>query len=211
MMEALQGGFEIGFAMLTPFLRAQRRKWGATDKEIETSHPGDELVPRPKWTANHAISINATPAEVWPWVAQLGQGRGGFYSYEKLENLAGCKIENAGRILEEYQQVQEGDPIRLHPEMPPMTVSIVDEPRAFVLHGNPGEAEGSSTLSTSWAFLILEQPDGTTRLLSRTRYHHGDNFRSKLMGGPVLIEPISFVMERKMLEVIKKLVESRPT
>ena len=89
-----------------------------------------------------------------------------------------------------------------------MNVAIVEGPTTLVLHGNLAEADDSAVLSTSWAFLLLEQPDGTTRLLSRTRYHHGNDIRSKLMGGPLLIEPISFVMERKMLKVIKALVES---
>ena len=78
-----------------------------------------------------------------------------------------------------------------------MTVAIVDEPTTLVLYGNPAEADGSAVLSTSWAFLLLEQPDGSKRLLSRTRYFHDDKFRSKLMGGPLLIEPVSFVTERR--------------
>lgn len=207
-LETLVGFLEIVVALATPFLRFRRRRWGTTDEELETTYPGDELVPEPKWTANHAISIDATPNQVWPWIAQIGQGRGGWYSYEKLENLVGCQIENASRILEEHQRVREGDPIKLHVEMPPMKVAIVDEPSALVLHGNPAGGDEGATLSTTWAFLLLEQPNGTTRLLSRTRYHHADDLRSKLMGGPLLIEPISFVMERKMLEAIKALAES---
>jgi hypothetical protein len=207
-MEALRGSIEIGSALLTPFLRSRRRRWGATAEELEKSFPGDELIPDPKWTANHAISIDAMQEQVWPWIAQIGQGRGGFYSFQKLENLAGCEIENTTRILEEHQRIRVGDPIKIHVEAPPMTVAVVVEPTTLVLHGNPAEADASAVVSTSWAFLLFEQPDGTTRLLSRTRYHHDDKFRSKLMGGPLLIEPISFVMERKMLKVIKALAES---
>jgi hypothetical protein len=207
-MEALQGGIEAGGAMVTPFLRSRRLRWGATDEELEGSYPGDELVPDPDWAATHAITINARSEQVWPWIAQIGQGRGGFYSYEKLENLAGSEIENTSRILDEHQQIRAGDPIRLHVQTPPMTAAIVEEPTALVLYGDPAGADGSAALSTSWAFLLLEQPDGTTRLLSRTRYHHADDRRSRLMGGPLLIEPVSFVMERKMLGVVKDLVES---
>ena len=206
--EAVQGSIEIGGAIFTPFFRARRSRWGTADEELTKTYPGDELVPNPKWTANHAITINATPEHVWPWIAQIGQGRGGFYSYQKLENLAGSKIVNTSRILDEHQHVRVGDPIKLHVETPPMTVAIVEEPTTLVLYGNPAGADGSAVLSTSWAFLLLEQPDETTRLLSRTRYFHDDKFRSKLMGGPLLIEPVSFVMERKMLKVIKALVES---
>jgi hypothetical protein len=209
--EALVGLLEIVGALATPFFRSRRRRWGATNKELEASYPGDDLVPDPKWTADHAISIDATPRQLWPWIAQIGQGRGGFYTYQKLENLAGCQIENTDRILGEHQHLRAGDPIKLHVEAPPMTAAIVDEPSALVLHGHPGEAGDYGTLSTSWAFLLLEQPDGTARLLSRTRYHYGDDLRSKLTGGPLLLEPLSFVMERKMLRVLKALVESSPS
>jgi hypothetical protein len=206
--EALQGSIETGGAMATPFLRSRRLRWGATDKELEGSYPGDELVPDPQWTATHAILIEATSQRIWPWIAQIGQGRGGFYSYQKLENLAGSEIENTSRVLDEHQPIRVGDPIKLHVEAPPMTVAVVEEPTALVLLGNPAEADDGATLTTSWAFLLLAQRGRTTRLLSRTRYHHGADRRSRLMGGPLLIEPISFVMERKMLKVIKALVES---
>jgi hypothetical protein len=206
--ESLVGFFEIGWGILTPYLRSRRLRWGALEDERGNSYPGDPLVPAPKWMANHAISIDASPEQVWPWIAQIGQGRGGFYSYQKLENLAGCQIVNTARILEEHQQIRVGDPIRIHVEAPPMSAAIVDAPNALVLFGNPAESDASTTLSTTWGFLLLEQPDGTTRLLSRTRYHYADNLRSRLMGGPLLIEPISFVMERKMLRVIKSLAES---
>jgi hypothetical protein len=206
-LENLGAFFAVGIALLTPFLRSRRRRWGARDEEINGSHPGDALVPEPRWTANHAISIEAPADRVWPWIAQLGQGRGGFYSYQGLENLAGCKIVNTARILEEHQQLREGDPIRLHVAVPPMSAAIVREPTALVLLGNPGGDDDAIGLTTSWALIVLEQPDGTTRLLSRTRYDHGDGFLAGLAGGPTLIEPISFVMERKMLRVIKGLAE----
>ena len=112
--EAVQGSIEIGGAMVTPFFRARRSRWGTADEELTRTYPGDELVPDPKWTADHAITINATPEHVWPWIAQIGQGRGGFYSYQKLENLAGSEIVNTSRILDEHQHSRVGDPIKLH-------------------------------------------------------------------------------------------------
>jgi hypothetical protein len=207
-MESVRGGFEFGIALVTPFLRSGRRRWGATEEEIGTVYPGDELIKEPKWTATHAISIDATPQQAWPWIAQIGQGRGGFYSFQKLENLAGCQIENSSCILEEHQHIQVGDPVKLHAEVPPMTVAVLEKPNALVIYGHPAEEDDSPDISTSWAFLLLEQAGGSTRFLSRTRYAHGDDFKSRLMGGPLLIEPISFVMERKMLRVIKDLVEA---
>lgn len=83
----------------------------------------------------------------------------------------------------------------------------VNQGRALVLHGDPSGGNDVSSLSNSWAFLLIAQPDNTTRLLSRTRYQHAGDLRSRLLGGPLLIEPVSFVMERKMLRVIKALAE----
>ena len=206
--EAVYGSIEIGGAMATPNYRARRSRWGTTDEELAGTYPGDKLVPNPKWTADHAIAIEAPAERVWPWIVQIGQGRGGFYSYQKLENLVGSQIVNTARILEEHQHIGAGDPIRLHPQAPPMIVAIAEEPTTLVLHGDPTGADGSAVLSTSWAFLLHQQPDGSTRLHSRTRYFHEDTLRSRLMGGPLLIEPVSFVMERKMLRVVKALVES---
>jgi len=94
-----------------------------------------------------------------------------------------------------------------------MRVAIVDPPVALVLHGSPaapGE-DGSKSgpdIATTWAFLLRSAGAGETRLISRTRYHHGSGLKNVLAGGPLLIEPISFVMERKMLWTIKSLAES---
>ncbi len=206
--ETLQGSVETGSALVTPFLRSRRLRWGATDAEVARSYPGDELLLDAQWSATHAISISAPPPRIWPWIAQIGQGRGGFYSYQKLENLVGCQIENTARILDEHQDVRVGDPIRLHAQAPPLTVAVVEEPTVLVLFGGPADADERAVLATSWAFVLIEQPGRTTRLVSRTRYQHADDRRSRLMGGPLLLEPVSFVMERKMLKVIKALVES---
>ena len=84
--EGIGGALLIVFALLTPCLRGWRCKWGATDAEVKSKLPGDKLLPHPKWGFTHAVTIKAPVAEVWPWIVQIGQGRGGFYSYEFLEN-----------------------------------------------------------------------------------------------------------------------------
>lgn len=208
LLEAIGGLLAIIGALLTPFLRQWRLRWGATDEEFEQRYPGDGLVPHPIWGATHAIAIHARSAAIWPWIVQIGQGRGGFYSYEKLENVAGCDIRNTNRILPEYQSLIAGAEIRLHREAPPMKVAIVEPNRALVLEGDSMTGEGGVELKTTWTFFLNELDEHVTRLISRTRYHYGAGARNWLMGGPFLIEPISFVMERKMLSVIKALVES---
>ena len=97
-IEGIGGALLIGVNLvLGPILRPKRIRWGATDDEVQQTVPGDELVPQPKWSYTQAITIRAPAAEVWPWLVQMGQGRGGFYSYESLENLVGCDIHNTDR------------------------------------------------------------------------------------------------------------------
>src|SRR5947209_19113016 len=88
--------------------------WGATDEERLKRVPCDELVPDPITTSTRAITVNTPVEVVWPWLAQIGQDRGGFYSYDWLENLAGCKMDNADRIHPEWQQRAIGEVVKLH-------------------------------------------------------------------------------------------------
>jgi hypothetical protein len=95
LLESLSGASLIAIhILLYPLLRGWRRRWGSTEEERALRLPGDELVPEPQWGYDHAISIDAPRSAVWPWLLQLGQGRGGFYSYEGLENLIGCQVRN---------------------------------------------------------------------------------------------------------------------
>ena len=204
-------------ALLTPFLRHWRTRWGATDDEVNRSWPGDDLVPHPKWQWTHAVTIRAPAPQVWPWVVQIGQGRGGFYSYELLENLVGCDIHNSERIVPDLQRLQVGDSIKLHPEMPGMPVAIVEPPQALVLHargdprgGEPVGAAGSvpgNVPNLIWSFLLYEPEPGVTRLIGRGRSAYGPGLGNALRSGPALLEPIWFVMERKMLLGIKERAE----
>jgi hypothetical protein len=75
--------------------RPRINQWGATDQEHQATWPGDELVAQPSFVWTNAITIRAHAAQVWPWLVQLGQGRGGLYSYDWLENL----VQDATRLL----------------------------------------------------------------------------------------------------------------
>jgi hypothetical protein len=97
-------GTTIGGGLAAYAFLARRRqlRWGATDQESEGSLPGDNLIANPGLTTTRAITVRASADRVWPWIAQLGQGRGGFYSYDFLENLVGCDIHSAERIVARY-------------------------------------------------------------------------------------------------------------
>jgi hypothetical protein len=191
-----------GIAALTLLGRRRLLRWGATDEEIAAVLPGDELISDADVSATRAITIRRSPDVIWPWIAQLGQGRGGFYSYDRLENLLGFDIHSADRVVREWQQLEVGDEVRLAPTAGLKAV-IVDPGRALVIQGSLPIAR-RPPFESSWAFVLCEQPDGTTRLLSRERYGY------KRWWAPLVVEPTqaaSFVMSRKMLLGIRDRAE----
>jgi len=206
---ALEGAALVGWHLVaTPFIGTRRLRWGTKGTEKTDSLPGDDLVPEPKWTYTLAMGIDATPDEVWPWIAQVGQKRAGFYSYETLENLAGCKITNTTEILPEHQHPMVGDPIFLHPTAPPMRIQAVEPPNALVLFGSPAEgAAGESWGMSTWQFIVRPGPNGTSRFLTRGRSDYSPGWVSRLAYGRFPIEAITFVMSRKMMLEIKRLAE----
>jgi hypothetical protein len=205
LIESISGASQIAVhIVLYPFLRGWRRRWGTTHEERAAQLPGDEFVPEPQWTYDHAVSIDAPRSAVWPWLVQLGQARGGFYSYEGLENLVGCQIHNVMEIRPELQTLEVGDTVVTHGRSgfgPP--VSRIEPERALVL-GGPPNANGSQA---TWAFHLLDGANRNTRLLERGRAVAGKGPLEKLGSGPYLVEPIGFVMSKKMLRTIKKLAE----
>ncbi|HZO99114.1 MAG TPA: hypothetical protein VFD30_02355 [Terriglobia bacterium] len=186
------------------WLRPWSLKWGATDAEVKGPLPGDELVPNPQSISTRAISIKAPAARVWPWLVQMGQGRGGFYSYDWLENIFGCDIHNADRIIPEFQNLKVGDGIRLHPKVPPLSVLIVAPNQALVI-GAPQEAAELRMKGfprVSWAFVLREVDSRNSRLIVRWRSAYPSGFLNSL-ANQYLLEPVHFTMERKTLLGIK--------
>jgi hypothetical protein len=173
-------------------------RWGATAEELAATLPGDELVPHPDLSTTRAVTVHARAVDVWPWIAQLGQGRGGFYSYDGLENLIGCDIHSADRIVPAWQDVAVGGQVRLAPEMA-MTVAVAEPGRTLVLRAAAQLGSFAAPFDSTWAFVLREEPDGTTRLVSRERYEYL-RWWAALVVGPVSV--ISFVMSRKMLRGI---------
>lgn len=204
-IESLDGAARIGFALVTPMLRRWRVRWGATAAEVKMLLPGDHFVLKPRWTYTHAVTVHAPAAEVWRWLVQLGYGRGGLYSYQGLENLIGSDMLNVERIVPELQTLNVGDEIRIDARVPPLPVALVEPERALVLHGEP---DNTGQFNHSWGFYLLPVDDHTTRLISRARTYYAPTLPNKLAWGPLLMEPIGFVMERRMLLGIKQRAEA---
>ena len=183
--------------------RPRQLSWGATDRECEERLTGDDLILDADLTATRAITIRASAGEVWPWIAQLGQGRGGFYSYDFLENLVGCDIHSADRIVPEWQDVEVGDEVRLAPEVG-LAVASLEQGRSLVLRGGVPIGNTTPPYEFSWAFVLRDESDNTTRLLVRERYTYTRPWARLVVEAT---EVISFVMSQKMLRGIKSLAE----
>ncbi len=182
--------------LLTPWMD----RWGATDAELAAQLPGDGLVPAPAATYVHAITIQAPAEEIYPWLVQLGAEKGGFYSYELLENMVGCDIHNADRIHEEWQNIQVGDQVKMtagEAGPPPYQIAEIYPGQALIL----GHQEEDGRWADSWAFVLVPQEDGSTRLVIRTR--------TMMVGGIWnVVHPISFFMERGLLRGVKARAEA---
>ena len=205
--DSVEGIAIMGFAFLTPFLRSTRLKWGAAKAEITGPVPGDELIPDPKWGYTQATTVHTSVERIWPWLIQMGQGRGGMYSYEMIENMVGCKMHNADEIIDEFQSLSVGDSVRLHPKAGFPVVKI-EPSRAIVLnYDTRTDSPASDSTNTdgffasTLAFFLKPDGENTTRLIARFRCDY-DN-KQRLIYGPYLMEPVSSVMQHKMLSGLK--------
>jgi hypothetical protein len=194
-LSTLLGGGSAAYFLL---YRPWQMNWGATPEEINLIMPGDELIPEPMLNSTRAITVDAPPEAIWPWLVQLGKDRGGWYSYEFIENkLLGLDIHNAERILPEYQHLKPGDFI---PTGAPGVDIPVREvvPNHHLLIGGP--EIGSICF---W----LEKVDEThTRLIIRNRGTFPMNPAGLFW--MALMDPGIFVMMRKMLLTLKQRAEN---
>ncbi len=195
----------IGVAAAVYILVARPRqlRWGASARECEASLPGDDLIASPDLVATRAITVRTSAGRVWPWIAQLGQGRGGFYSYDFVENLAGCDIHSADRIVAEWQDIKIGDEIKLAPAVG-LEVAGLEPGRSLVLRGGVPMGNTPPPYDFTWAWVLRDEPDGTARLLVRERYAYTRPW-ARFLVEPV--EAVSFVMSQKMLRGIRDRAE----
>lgn len=199
------GALAAGYAYA---VRPWHLRWGATDDELTEAMPGDDIKPDPADQVTHAVTIDAPPTEVWKWLVQVGQDRGGFYSYDWLENLFGVRVCNTKEIKPEWQELKVGDFVRGAQEgwmggrfdsKAGWFVTEIEPNRSLVLRD---EIEHGS-----WAFVLKPVAENQTRLVIRARGNHASTFGQKLFHYGFL-EPAHFIMERKMLLTLKQKAEA---
>jgi hypothetical protein len=204
-LEGIGGAGIMAVSLLTPFLRGTREHWGVDPTTAAKPYPGDDLIPEPRWSWTHGIEVNAPADAVWPWVAQIGADRGGFYSYQWLENIAGCELRNAERVHPEWEH-HEGDLLSLHPKMPALRIVDLERGRYLLAHGAPdprAQAVGKPWASATWLFFIEPLGDARCRVISRFRAACSDDLATRLSFGPTFSEPVGFAMDRRMLMGLK--------
>ena len=209
--EGLGGLARIAGAFLTPHAREARSHWGLDAATAARKYPGDELVADAAWGYTHGVEIAAPAAEVWPWLAQIGANKGGFYSYQWLENLVGCGVHNAESIHPEWS-LTLGDPVVLHPDLPALPIVALSPGRFFVACAKPdrvARASGAPWVEVSWLFMVEALDAFRCRVISRYRCAMSDQVRTRLQYGPTLLEPIGFAMDRRMLLGIQARAEHR--
>jgi len=188
----------IGPAVYLLFFRRWCLTWGARDDEVAAKLPGDELLPDAGLVTTRALTIDAPPSAIWPWLAQMGSGRGGAYTYDWIENLLGLNMHSADKILPQYQDITMGDELPMGSGRPGMTVEVLDPPRILAVR----------LADQNWVWIFALVPEGeSTRLISRNRIATSALSPVGRLFYAVFMEPGSLVMERKMLLGIKQRAE----
>ena len=191
----LAGAAALGYPLL---FRRRCLTWGANPQEVASRLPGDELLPEADIVSTRAIPISAPPGAIWPWLVQMGSGRGGAYTYDWIENLFGLGMQSADQILPQFQDIKVGDEMRLGPGRPTMRVEVLDPERVFTFRFADG--------NWVWIFAIFPE-DTVTRLVSRNRIATPHASAFTRLFNMLIMEPGSLVMERKMLLGIKDRAE----
>jgi hypothetical protein len=221
------GAIVSAFAFYQLGFKPWQRQWQAEPDESTGSLPGDDLVPNPQFDQTMAVTIAATPAQIWPWLLQMGYGRAGWYSYDAIDMLGNSSRE----IRPDLQDLYVGQLVPFAPGGMAFRVEVVEPDRALVLYGDseviaqqqhaPAADEGAglkmvgllsdanmSAFKMSWAFVLEPAGDGRTRLLER--------FRTTTTPGPgqAIVAPIMdvghFLMTRKQMLGIRERAENAP-
>ena len=180
-------------ALYVVFLGPRQRRWGSTDDEVRRPMPGDGLLRPGAPSTTRAITIDASPRDVFAWLLQIGYGRGGWYSYDWIDNDGKRSID---RIDPALQSLAVGDRIQMLPGFGPVVREI--EADHHILSG--GDAD-------TWCLLVVPTPEGRSRLVSRWRQDWPKSFGTFVW--TLVSDPGAFVMERRMLRTIRRLAEEQ--
>lgn len=195
----------VALAAYSVFVRPRLLRWGATDEEVNTPFPGAELVPGGTRGATMAVTIEAPPNEVWPWLVQMGYGRAGWYSWDYLDNFG---RPSAKRLHREWQNVKVGDylggPFVSELERKAWQVVALERERFLGLRSCVPHSE------SLWAFWLKAVPSGRTRLIVSGYWNMQPRWLQPFMSFAVL-EWTHWIMQMKQFAELKRRAERRST
>jgi hypothetical protein len=173
-------------------------RWGATDAEVAGAMPGDEIVPKASFNATRAITIDAAPERVWPWIVQMGYRRAGFYTYALLDNAG---YDSADRVLPEYQDPKVGDWMPMSRKVNETTAFKVKafEPNQWLVWEKP---------DSTWSWKLAPLNRDRTRLITRLKQRYAWESPASAIAALVLLEFGDFAMIRRVLKGIRARAEN---
>ncbi len=194
-------------------IRPRMLNWGATRDETTSAYSGDEIVPGPNGGATMATTLPAPPERVWPWLVQMGGGRGGWYSWDWVDNN---REPSANRIVPEWQDLKEGQNLKGPTNW--WNVVVVDPNRSLVLRSSYGLTGRSFDPGTGpvpwayvdgiWGFHLRPAPGGRTRLVIRTRSRSRPRLVMRPLGLAVF-ELVHFLMQTRQFHNLRARVGAR--
>jgi hypothetical protein len=216
LLEGIAGAVTIAATViLSPLLRSWYSRWGTTDAEAQRSYPGDDAVPHPKSELTCAITVHAPASCVWPWFVQLGCQRGGWYAYDLLDNGG---VPSANHIIPAYQHLKVGNVVKAVPNGSfGFPVAAIVPGKVLTLAGtlntrtgqpaDPHDPHLDAYFSGDQTFVIDSLDERTCRLIFRMRVDWNPSLPNTLIYRGI-VEPVSFVMGRKMLRNVKARAEA---
>jgi proline iminopeptidase len=178
--------------------------------------PGDEILSVGATTSTMGTTIDAPPDAVWPWLVQMGCGRAGWYSYDRLDN--GSR-PSADQIVPEWQRVSLGDRVPSDPSDRGrlwFTIEGIYPERALVLRASidlrtgrpydPSRGHPAAYSDSTWTFVLRELPGSRTRLLARTRGEASPLWRAAPMSLVVGL-PSHALMQTRQFRNLKRRAE----
>ncbi len=192
--------------LLSPMIRRRYSRWGATNDELRQLLPGDQLVPEPKTKITCALDIEASCEQVWSWLLQLGYRRGGWYSYDLLDNQG---EPSAVKIIPQYQHLHIDDLIVATPSGSiSFIVDTIDQHKSLVFRNTTAvknnqradrrKSSSGNHFKASLSFVLSDSDKDYCRLVYRRRVNWNKGIINNLYYR-FIMEPVSFIMTRKML------------
>jgi proline iminopeptidase len=207
------GAVAVAAGVYAAVVRPRLLRWGATEDEVQGVFPGGDLVPDGVRSATMAVTIDAPPQRVWPWLVQMGTDRGGWYSWDRLDNFG---RRSADRLHPEWQQIRVGDRLAATPDGSEWWEVAALEPRRFLglrmsldLRGRPFDPAGerpSHYTDSIWGFLLEDLTGGRTRLVVSGYWTLRPRWLQPVMSFAVL-EPSHWFMQTRQFTNLKRRAE----